>query len=398
MKTAKELSILLLVCALILQGCSLLIEDDVDCPITSQPLTEDNLRVLNEVPFRRSVTAELYYITGKCFGNGGSTQWEYSGEAIFQSSASSINGFEFITSGTLCAQLQTEKGMSEKVCQEINVHRDHIWGKSNFPGKKTKQTVTMQLNGDVYAGFGMFNDWYKLDTTSFIWFQKASIPNLIDFNAFAGFAIDNKGYLVGNNSVLYEYDPNADTWTNKGTLPEQVSTVLNLGAFTVRGEYKYPVLGVSEGGKGYFGIGNQDYLLEYNPATNTWKELERRPTKGNVGDHCFAYQGKIYTGKYVYDIANASWAVGKYDFSVSADFSPGFVPYKGVMYGGRSNQTVFFDGKNIAKVDLGGATEAVTVSPGLYGSGAATGNFIIFPRQMGNIGGSEESFLYYIDQ
>nr|WKN38807.1 hypothetical protein K4G66_08835 [Tunicatimonas sp. TK19036] len=399
--TLQSVSFLLWLAGLsMLQSCNLIGEDDVDCPVTAEPLTQDDLRVTEDITYRGQTSAELYYIAGDCFNGSGSTQWEYTGEAIFNSPAPSINGFTFMSSGTLCAQLQSDEGKSEKICQEIKVHRDHIWSppQHRFPGEKTKQTVTMELNGDVYAGFGMNNEWYRFDTLTFEWLEKSPIPNLVDFNAFAGFAIANKGYLIGNNSQLYEYDPSADTWTSKGPLPELVSTILNLGAFPNRGEYAYPVLGVSEGGKGYFGIGNQDRLFEYDPGTNAWTELAKRPIKGTVGEHSFAYQGKIYIGHYVYDITSHAWSKGSEDFSISVGFSPGFVHFKGVMYGGLAGETVTFDGEDVQAVDLEGATMYTNAPTGLYGSGGVTGNFILFPRQMGIIGKDEELFRYYIDK
>ena len=158
--------------------------------------------------------------------------------------------FELLTSGTMCVQLESGGRKTEQLCKDITVHRNHVWATHylDFPGGKTKQTVTMTINGSMYSGFGMFNNWYRLDTVAFRWQEMANIPNLVDFKAFAGFSINGKGYLVGNNSNLYEYDPAANSWTTKGQLPELVSTILNLGAFPDPSNYSYPVLGVADGG------------------------------------------------------------------------------------------------------------------------------------------------------
>jgi hypothetical protein len=382
-----------------ISACSLT-SDDENCPITAEPLTDEDFDMPQNVIFRGLAGAELRYITGECFGGNADVYWDYSGEAEFRSPANSINSFEFLTGGTMCAQLKSGSGESERLCKEVTVHRDHVWGFYNkdFPGGKSKQHVTMTLNGDVYSGFGVFNNWFKFDTATFEWTEKSSIPNLVDFNAFAGFAIDDIGYVVGNNSVLYQYLPASDSWTNKGTLPELVSTILNLGAYDIRAEYGYTVLGLSYNGKGYFGLGILGMLFEYDPATNAWKQLSSKPERGVIGDHVFGYQGKIYAGNNEYDIATDTWTKGRNNYNVGAGFSPGFVAFKGVMYGGLSGKTVTFDGESVKSLDLEGASFFVNPPLNLYGNGAATGNFIIFPRLMGGPVKNEGVVRYYIDK
>lgn len=378
-------------------GCGLFDDEDADCPITSEPLEDEDYTLNQNVAYHNSSGGNVYYIAGDCFGGNAEYLWEYSGD-IYEMVGN--QNFELLTSGTMCVELESAGRKTEKLCKDITVHREHVWATHylEFPGGKTKQTVTMNINGVVYSGFGMFNNWYRLDTVSFRWEEKANIANLTDFNAFAGFSINGKGYLVGNNSILYEYDPIADSWMSKGQLPVLVSTILNLGAFAVRSEYAYPVLGVSADGKGYFGIGNMYYLFEYTPQTNEWKQLADRPERGKTGEHCFAYQDKIYTGKYEYDIATDTWKKAVDNFSVEAGFSPGFVPFKGVMYGGLAGKTVQFDGEHVTEVDLGEANQLIIAPMGLYGNGAATGNFIIFPRLMGVLGKDEVLWRYYIDR
>tara|TARA_Y100001972_G_scaffold128729_1_gene191326 strand:+ start:1481 stop:2659 length:1179 start_codon:yes stop_codon:yes gene_type:complete len=387
--------LLTLLPAVLLTGCWLS-DEDTDCPITAQPLTDENYTVTQDVVYHNAIGGDVYYIAGECFGGNGELVWDYSGEVY------EITGrtHEVLTSGTMCVELHSGGKKSERLCKDVTVHRKHAWATHylDFPGGKTKQSVTMNINGDIYSGFGMFNNWYRLDTVDFRWDEMAVIPNLIDFNAFAGFAINGKGYIVGNNSTLYEYDPTANSWTNKGQLPELVSTILNLGSFAIRSQYDRPVLGVSEGGKGYFGIGVLEHLYEYDPQTNEWKQLADRPERGSVGDHMFAYQGKIYAGKYEYDIATDTWETGKENFSVGVGFSPGFVPFKGVMYGGLAGKTVQFDGENVIEVDLEGATMFTNAPTGLHGYGAATGNIIVFPRLMGAIGKDEVLWKYYLDK
>ncbi|MDN4164549.1 hypothetical protein QWY31_03495 [Cytophagales bacterium LB-30] len=379
----------------ILAGCDLLNQEE-DCPITAEPLTDEDYTLTQDVVYHNTVSGDVYYIAGECFGGSAELVWDYSGEVY------EVNGrvHEVLSSGTMCVELHSGDGKTDPLCKDVTVHRKHVWATHylDFPGGKTKQSVVMNINGTIYSGFGMFNNWYRFDTLTFRWTERTNIPNLLDFNAFAGFAINGKGYLVGNNSILYEYNPSADTWTNKGQLPTLVSSMLNLGAFGDRAQYDNPVLGISEGGKGYFGIGALEHLYEYNPATNQWTQLADRPERGKVGELFFAYQGKIYTGKYVYDIATDTWARGGENFSVDAGFALGFVPFKGVMYGCWENKTVQFDGEEVTEVDLEGATMFTNAPSGLFGNGAATGDIVVFPRLMGMLGQDEILWRYYIDK
>ena len=389
-------SILALLFLVWFSGCGLLDDSDADCPITAEPLEDEDYTLNQNVAYHNNSGGDVYYTVGECFGGSAEYVWDYSGE-IYEMVGN--KSFELLTSGTMCVELESGGRRTERLCKDITVHRKHVWARHyvDFPGGKTKQSVSMTINGDVYSGFGNFNNWYRLDTVSFRWQEMANIPNLVDFTAFAGFAIDGKGYLVGNNSILYEYDPATNTWTNKGQLPQLVSTILNLGGVG-RENYNYPVLGVSEGGKGYFGIGNMYHLYEYTPETNEWKQLTDRPERGEIGDHSFAYKGKIYAGKYEYDIATDTWKKGGDDFSVDVGFSPGFVPFKGLMYGGLAGKTVQFDGEKVTEVDLEGATQLIIAPTGLYGSGAVTGDIIVFPRLMGVLGYDENSWMYYLDK
>lgn len=391
----KKTILLALFSLAFLASCDLL-NEEVDCPITAEPLTDEDFTMAQDAVYHNIVSGNLYYTTGDCFGGNADLVWDYSGEVY------EIQGraHEVLSSGTMCVELHSGGQKTEPLCKEVTVHRKRVWARHylDFPGGKTKQSLVMNINGALYSGFGMYNNWFQFDTLTFRWKEMANIPNLLDFNAFAGFSINGKGYIVGNNSNLYEYDPVANNWTSKGQLPDLVSTILNLGAFGVRSEYDRPVLGVSEGGKGYFGIGVLEHLYEYNPTTNQWKQLADRPERGKVGEHFFAYNGEIYTGKYVYDIATDTWARGGDDFSVDAGFSPGFVPFKGVMYGGLRGKTVQFDGEDVTEVDTEGATMFTNVPIGLHGYGAATGNIIVFPRLMGVSGSDAELWRYYIHE
>ena len=381
-------------------SCSLFEKEDEDCPITAFPLTQDDLRVTSETYYRGLVGAELFYITGECFGANADVDWQYSGTGEFVTPGNSMNTFELTESGTLCGQLMSGGGVSERICQDIQVYRDHIWGlyHEEFPSGRSKQQITMTLNGSVYSGFGSSNNWYRFDTTTFAWEERAHIANIIGFDAYAGFAIHNKAFIIGNNSKYYEYNPEDDNWIDKGVFPENVSNLLGLGSFGVRTDFNFPVIGLASGEKGYFGIGYSTHLYEYDPSSDSFKKLADRPERAEVGDHSFAFKGKIYNGKYVYDIESDTWSVGENNFNIKAGFSPGFVPYKGVMYGGKSGVSVTFSDSGFEEVPLDGANKFTTPPTGFHGNGAAIGNYIIYPRLMGGVSQFEARVWYYMDR
>ena len=375
-------------------GC----DPEEPCSLTIYPLSQDNLSVPEEVFFRAQASVRLDFAPGDCGSN--QVDWQYSGEAVITNAANPWTSTEYITSGEQCVQIVAETQSSDWYCQEVTVRRNQTWGlyHADFPEGRSKQSVTFTLRGDVYSGFGNTNAWYRFDTATFAWEPRAAIPNLVDFTAYAGFVLGDYGYLVGNNSKYYRYDPAADSWTDLGSFPENVVNFLELGNFANYEEYAYPIVGLSDGEYGYFGLGRNQTWYRYDASSNTWSPMPDRPEDARIGDHTFAYQGKIYQGKWMFETATQTWLRSPENFNVDQGFSPGFVEFRGVMYGGHQLVTVTFDGDNITPVPITQPHPYTRIVGGLFGHGAATGNFIIFPRQMGGIGGDEASVRYYVHQ
>jgi hypothetical protein len=59
---------------------------------------------------------------------------------------------------------------------------------------------------------------------------------------------------------------------------------------------------------------------------------------------------------------------------------------------------VTFDGESVKSLDLEGASRFVNPPLKLYGNGAATGHFIMYPRLMGGAVRNEGVVRYYIDR
>ena len=137
--------------------------------------------------------------------------------------------------------------------------------------------VSAGIGNNIYAGLGhdfkgvFYTDWWEYDCIVGTWSQKAAFPGQKRRHA-VGIECGGKiyvgtGYLVDSGgarlSDWWEYDPTADTWTQKTDFGGGVR------ALAVAGE---------TGGKIYmgFGVGSGTPLpkdwWEYDPATDTWTQ------------------------------------------------------------------------------------------------------------------------------
>ena len=167
------------------------------------------------------------------------------------------------------------------------------------------------------------------------WTQKAEYGGGIKYSS-VSFSIGNKGYIgPGNKSTgttpfyykkdLWEYDPIADTWTQKANFP---------------GPARYGAVGFSIGKKGYVGTGSDDYgnhmqdFWAWNQKSNIWKQIaDASPRCYAVG---FSIKNKGYIGTGIGGRGTGPLGVNLNDFweydtilnqwSPKADF-PGGVRY-----------------------------------------------------------------------
>lgn len=113
------------------------------------------------------------------------------------------------------------------------------------------------------------------------------------------FTINNKIYVGGgyiapsvNTKSFYEYDTATNIWTQKADLPVAANRSAGVG-FAI-------------GGKGYIGLGSENYLdigggalvqtdmWEYNPTSNTWTAKASIPDTGRNNSGCFVINNKAY--------------------------------------------------------------------------------------------------------
>lgn len=147
-----------------------------------------------------------------------------------------------------------------------------VWQKiSAMPGVGRDASITFTIGNKLYSGGGSNKDFYEYDPASGLWTKKASIPGVSTNRSFAtGFSINGKGYVgMGTDqdiSVLkkdlWEYDPVANTWTQKSDFPGGGRD--GLGVFVINN-------------KAYIGGGSDNNFLfmdfyEYDPAQDKWTQ------------------------------------------------------------------------------------------------------------------------------
>jgi len=156
------------------------------------------------------------------------------------------------------------------------------------------------IGSKIYSGTGVdvnyTKDFWEYDTGLNAWTQKADFGGAEKIYA-VGFAINGKGYLgtgvdinmnpFGSND-LWEYDPTANTWIQKASLP---------------GAGRSEAVAFALGSYGYIGTGTSNWgstalddFWRYDPATNSWLQVAVFP--GGVREHATAFTigCKAYVG------------------------------------------------------------------------------------------------------
>ena len=211
----------------------------------------------------------------------------------------------------------------------ISFGQENTWEKkADFAGLKRMRAVGIAIGDYGYVGTGIdtaeqtHNDWWQYDPVLDSWTQVADVPGPLRRSAIA-FVIDDKGYVgCGIDSAeadlglklfdFHEYDPIANSWTEKAPYPGGEGIGI------------YQAAGVAVNGKGYVAcgkVGPDDYLQEfweYTPETDSW--MARPPFPG--GDRhklsAFGVEGKAYVGMgtdhdhlrkdwWAYDPSTLSW-------------------------------------------------------------------------------------------
>jgi hypothetical protein len=204
--------------------------------------------------------------------------------------------------------------------------------KANFPGGARTAATGFSIGGKGYLGTGFdsvlsyTSDFWEYDPLADAWTPKADFGGSARFHA-VGFCIGNKGFIGtgedGNIPFLaykndfWEYDPLADSWTQKAGFG---------------GGVRSRATGFSIGDKGFIGAGvyfngtNFNDFWVYDTAADNWTQIasfggnpRNSATGFSVGGSGFIVSGgdgsiatggggAYYNDLWEYDTLSASWA------------------------------------------------------------------------------------------
>ncbi|HYV95525.1 MAG TPA: hypothetical protein VE978_27365 [Chitinophagales bacterium] len=188
---------------------------------------------------------------------------------------------------------------------------------SSLPSDTRQWASCFSMGDKIYVGIGgslllspKYYDFWVYNVSSDAWTQKADFP--VDLAQAASFSINGKGYIACGYTAankLYEYDPVADTWTERDTLPASMSRDEAVG-FSI-GSFGYVCCGDN------YGASYHD-LWRYDPATDSWLQMADFPGEQRNGLVAFSIGGKAYAGTgwadsgfkrdfYEYDPATDIW-------------------------------------------------------------------------------------------
>ena len=235
-----------------------------------------------------------------------------------------------------------------KTFWEYDPSSDSWTQKADFGGAARWSAIGFSIGNKGYAGLGsttdnmlVFQDFWEYDPTANSWLQKADFgggPRTVA----VGFSIGNMGYAgtgdsIGNNlgaaNDLWQYDPVADNWTRKASIPgvgidDANSFVIGNNGYIIGGyiqgfsnllwqynsvtdswsqKASLPAPGRCDAvafsicDKGYFGMGEMGGgygfdLWQYDPATNGWSQKTNFPSAGRDEPICFVINNNAYMG------------------------------------------------------------------------------------------------------
>lgn len=176
---------------------------------------------------------------------------------------------------------------------------DGNWVKqSDFEGVTRSGAFSFTIGDFAYVGLGFdgddyVTDFWRYDADRNFWEEMAEFPGEGRISA-AAFSVDGKGYVgTGYNGDLeveelqdfWEYDPDANTWTE----------IAPFG-----GGARYSSVAFTLNGRGYVGTGfDGNYLKDfwaYDPVTNEWTQTISLFGSKREGAVAFVVDGVAYVG------------------------------------------------------------------------------------------------------
>ncbi|MBK9254474.1 MAG: T9SS type A sorting domain-containing protein [Saprospiraceae bacterium] len=284
----------------------------------------------------------------------------------------SARAFSFCVSGNL----YVGTGIDSNLVMSSNIFQYNLanneWKKmSSFPGGKSRNNVSLVINGKGYAGLGVDGSkrigWYEYNHEVDTWKLRNSD---CDAGQFGGtFTLNGKGYVVcgsGKNEVhnqLWEYDPGEDSWSRKANFPGQERDLLFAESV---GNFGYAGLG-----DGFFAAPFFDDIYKYDPIVDSWDSIPPiplTPSGGKVQGGVFtsaSYDGKIilmnlgfintlefseYNSIFVYNTNDESWTYYHDVNKAGLRGEPFFAQFKHKLFIGAGwNETYYTD---LWEVDL----------------------------------------------
>jgi len=203
-------------------------------------------------------------------------------------------------------------------CLKVSSQNNTWTQLSSLPSDTRQWASCFSIGSKMYVGIGgslslspKYYDLWLYDLYNDAWTQKADFP--VDLAQAASFSVNGKGYIACGYTAantLYEYDPAADTWTERDTLPATMSRDEAVG-FSI-GNFGYVSCGDN------YGSSYHD-LWRYDPVTDSWLQMADFPGEQRNGLVAFTIGLKAYVGTgwadsgfkndfYEYDPATDSWS------------------------------------------------------------------------------------------
>jgi hypothetical protein len=185
---------------------------------------------------------------------------------------------------------------------QLMAQGSHEWQqRTPLPAQGRWGAFSFAIDGYGYVAGGRngstnLSDVWRYDPEADSWTQRASMPNGRSFGS--SFSINGKGYVAcghlgssGHSNSLWEYDPEADAWSVKTALPSAT---------------RYGTFGFVIGDHGYIGGGNTGnafgpYVADmwrYDPSNDQWVQMNDLPeptrygsTGFAIGDHGYVHSG-----------------------------------------------------------------------------------------------------------
>jgi|GEM_PF-2133333 len=186
------------------------------------------------------------------------------------------------------------EGFSIVALSLLSMHATAQWsGAKSIRGAKygNQGAFAFTINGKGYVGAGVTDTvLHEYDPISNTWTNKGALPQAIRLMFTMSFVIDDKAYLVGGDSMgdfrqeVFMYEPVTNTWTKRHDFP---SGDRDAGfAFSI-GDYGYV-------GGGTDGVYYLNDLWKYDPTGDSWTKEPNDVPVSALFPSCFVANNKAY--------------------------------------------------------------------------------------------------------